>query len=220
MQVCQAGSSVPRDPSGPLKVRPRPSLSTQRSGMIEQGRLNSVLWFCNTCVVLLSPSGLGFPLAVGSSVVYASSALSFSSSFQVHARKKNRRGRNGDRTRNAAVPQSCCIDQGHAGATASEWAPLPSNVPFGAGPSASDHLCPSSDEERETRSLPDVFCEAEVHVVGSRHLHLSPLCPDDRSRTTRPVRCTPTRSLTRHPSHHITATHTHTHTTHGIRSVS
>lgn len=49
--------------------------------------------------------------------------------------------RNGYRTRNAAAhPAAGCIDQGHAGATASGWAPLPSNVPFGAGPSASDHL--------------------------------------------------------------------------------
>lgn len=59
------------------------------------------------------------------------------------------------------IQGACCSDQGHAGATASEWAPLPSNVPFGAGPSASDHLQvrtkthihTHTEREREEESL-------------------------------------------------------------------
>lgn len=124
--------------------------STQRSGMIEQGRLDSVLWFCNTCIVLLSPSGLGFPLVIPVEY-YASSTLPLRT--RVHCRShlhfrfmlERRTDVAGMETEPAMLQCSraaCCIDQGHAGATASEWAPLPSNVPFGAGPSASDHLSP------------------------------------------------------------------------------
>lgn len=116
-----------------------------------------------------------------------------------------------------SIQGACCSDQGHAGATASEWAPLPSNVPFGAGPSASDHLQVRTKthaerkRERKSHSLTHLLVLCKTQAAA--HMHLFAPGPDDRRRATRPVH-PPT-----HPSiNHITSQrHTHIHTAYVAR---
>lgn len=204
---------------GPTKTRQGPSRFalglTTTVGMIEQGRLDSVLWFCNTCNSPAQPirpwsfpwcSRYASPLKTGCTVgstsldvAHTPSQSSLCSRADVAGRERVDLPRNGYRTRNAAVlPGACCIDQGHAGATASEWAPLPSNVPFGAGPSASDHLQVRTKRVTHSPLLlsKGTNCRQQAHALFAS-------CPDDRSRTTRPVRSHP-------PS--ITSHHSDTHT--------
>jgi hypothetical protein len=125
---CQVGPRFLRVPQG-----------SQTVGMIEQGRLDSVLRFCNTCILLLSPSGLDFPpdalvmphhprrdapLAHHPGVLMFMFLSSSCSRTDVAGRERVDQPRNGYRTRNAAVlPAAGCIDQGRAGA--SEVGPPP-----------------------------------------------------------------------------------------------
>ena len=82
---CQVGPRFLRVPQG-----------SQTVGMIEQGRLDSVLRFCNTCILLLSPSGLGFPPGAlvmphhprrDAPLAHHPSVSSCPCSFRVHARE-------------------------------------------------------------------------------------------------------------------------------------
>lgn len=131
---CQV-SPIPQGPSRSLKVRPRPHHSGRhnpaRNTRLCAPALQHVSLSCSAFPALVFPWWLGYtsPSQPGAPVARPSSVSSCP--FQLHAREPTWQAvressymGNGYRTRNAAVhPGAGCNDQGHAGATASEWAP-------------------------------------------------------------------------------------------------
>lgn len=120
-----------------LKVRPRPHHNGRhnpaRNTRLCVPALQHVSLSCSAFPALVFPwrSGYASPSKPSAPVARPSPSPVPSCPFQVHAREPTWQAvresgyiGNGDRTRNAAVhPGAGCNDQGHAGATASEWAP-------------------------------------------------------------------------------------------------